>query len=88
MALFGEKYGDDVRVVAVGAPDQNELNQAFSKEFCGGTHVDRTGPIGDFKIIKEESVSAGVRRITAFTGRGLAKYLEQRSTLLMSFRLR
>ncbi len=82
MALFGEKYGDDVRVVAVGAPDTNGLNQAFSKEFCGGTHVDRTGVITDFKIIKEESVSAGVRRITAYTGRGLAKYLEQRSDIV------
>jgi len=82
MALFGEKYGDDVRVVAVGAPDANGLNQAFSKEFCGGTHVDRTGVIGGFKIIREESISAGVRRITAYTGRGLAKYLEQRSDIV------
>ena len=82
MALFGEKYGDDVRVVAVGAEDQDGLNQAFSKEFCGGTHVDRTGVIGGFKIIREESISAGVRRITALTGRGLAKYLEQRSDIV------
>jgi alanyl-tRNA synthetase len=82
MALFGEKYGDDVRVVAVGAPDQNGLHEAFSKEFCGGIHVDGTGVIGGFKIIKEESISAGVRRITAFTGRGLAKYLEQRSDIV------
>ena len=82
MALFGEKYGDDVRVVAVGAPNQDGLNEAFSKEFCGGTHVDRTGIIGGFKIIREESISAGVRRITAYTGRGLAKYLEQRSDIV------
>jgi alanyl-tRNA synthetase len=82
MALFGEKYGDDVRVVAVGAPNQDGLNQAFSKEFCGGTHVDRTGVISGFKIIREESISAGVRRITAYTGRGLAKYLEQRSDIV------
>jgi alanyl-tRNA synthetase len=82
MALFGEKYGDDVRVIAVGAPDTNGLNQAFSKEFCGGTHVDRTGVIGGFKIIREESISAGVRRITAYTGRGLARYLEQRSDIV------
>ena len=82
MALFGEKYGDDVRVVAVGAPDQDGLNHAFSKEFCGGTHVDRTGVIGGFKIIREESISAGVRRITAYTGRGLARYLEQRSDIV------
>ncbi|HEY5504526.1 MAG TPA: alanine--tRNA ligase-related protein, partial [Sedimentisphaerales bacterium] len=82
MALFGEKYGDDVRVIAVGAPNQDGLNQAFSKEFCGGTHVDRTGVISGFKIIREESISAGVRRITAYTGRGLAKYLEQRSDIV------
>ena len=82
MALFGEKYGDDVRVIAVGAPDTNGLNQAFSKEFCGGTHVDRTDVIGGFKIIREESISAGVRRITAYTGRGLARYLEQRSNIV------
>jgi alanyl-tRNA synthetase len=82
MALFGEKYGDEVRVVAVGAPDETGLQEAFSKEFCGGTHVDRTAVITDFKIIKEESVSAGVRRITAMTGAGLAKYLEQRSDIV------
>jgi alanyl-tRNA synthetase len=82
MALFGEKYGDDVRVIAVGAENQDNLNQAFSKEFCGGTHVDRTGVIGGFKIIREESISAGVRRITAYTGRGLARYLEQRSDIV------
>jgi alanyl-tRNA synthetase len=82
MALFGEKYGEVVRVVAVGAPDEKGLNLALSKEFCGGTHVDRTGVITDFKIIKEESVSAGVRRITALTGAGLAKYLEQRSDIV------
>ena len=82
MALFGEKYGDDVRVIAVGAENQDGLNQAFSKEFCGGTHVDKTGVIGGFKIIKEESISAGVRRITAYTGRGLANYLEQRSDIV------
>lgn len=82
MALFGEKYGDEVRVVAVGAAGPEKLQLALSKEFCGGTHVDRTGVIGGFKIIREESISAGVRRITAYTGRGLAKYLEQRSDIV------
>jgi alanyl-tRNA synthetase len=82
MALFGEKYGQDVRVVAVGAEEQDDLQEAFSKEFCGGTHVDRTGVIGGFKITKEESISAGVRRITALTGTGLEKYLEQRSGIV------
>ncbi|MFH1370120.1 MAG: alanine--tRNA ligase [Planctomycetota bacterium] len=82
MALFGEKYGQEVRVVAVGAEEQTNLNEAFSKEFCGGTHVGRTGVIGGFKITKEESISAGVRRITALTGLGLEKYLEQRSGIV------
>jgi len=82
MALFGEKYGSSVRVVAVGADDDKKLAQAFSKEFCGGTHVDRIGSIGNLKIIREESISAGVRRITALTGQGLADYLEQRSDII------
>jgi len=77
MALFGEKYGDKVRVVAIGADDKDELNEAFSREFCGGTHVDRLGFIGGFKIIKEESISAGVRRITALTGSALTSHLEK-----------
>ncbi len=77
MALFGEKYGDEVRVVAIGAEGKDRLDDAFSREFCGGTHVDRLGAIGGLKIIKEESISAGVRRITALTGAGLADYLEK-----------
>jgi alanyl-tRNA synthetase len=82
MALFGEKYGSEVRVVAIGAGDENEFSDAFSREFCGGTHTDRTGRIGGFKIIKEESISAGVRRITAMTGEGLNKFFEQRSDIV------
>jgi len=82
MALFGEKYGDDVRVVAIGIEGEERVGDAFSKEFCGGTHVDRVGSIGGFKIIKEESISAGVRRITALTGEGLGKYLEERSEIV------
>ncbi|MHC4125984.1 MAG: DHHA1 domain-containing protein, partial [Planctomycetota bacterium] len=82
MALFGEKYGQDVRVVAIGAEDETAINQAFSREFCGGIHVDRTGSIGDFKIIKQESISAGVRRIMAMTGAGLNKYLTERSDIV------
>ena len=77
MALFGEKYGEEVRVVAVGAGSENELDRAFSREFCGGTHVDQLGSIGGFKILKEESISAGVRRITAMTGAALMAHLEQ-----------
>jgi alanyl-tRNA synthetase len=82
MALFGEKYGSEVRVVAIGAEDDKHLSDAFSKEFCGGTHVDRIGDIGGFKIIKEESVSAGVRRITALTGEKLNELLEKRSEIV------
>jgi alanyl-tRNA synthetase len=82
MALFGEKYGNEVRVVSLGAEGESQIGQAFSREFCGGTHVDRLGSIGGFKIIKEESISAGVRRITALTGQGLTAYLEKASDIV------
>lgn len=81
MALFNEKYGDTVRVIAVGAPDEKNLTQAFSREFCGGTHIDNTGKIAGLKIIKEESISAGVRRITALTGDALLDYLAAQSNI-------
>ena len=82
MALFGEKYGSEVRVVAIGAEDKSHLAEALSKEFCGGTHCDNTGQIGGFKIIREESISAGVRRITALTGEKLTEFLEKRSEII------
>jgi len=81
MALFGEKYGSEVRVVCLGAADQDHIGEAFSREFCGGTHVDRLGVIGGFKILKDESISAGVRRITALTGQGLTAHLERGSEI-------
>jgi len=81
IALFGEKYGQTVRVVAIGAKNGDHLQDAFSKEFCGGTHVENVGSIGDLLITREESISAGVRRITACTGRALRELLHQRYKL-------
>jgi alanyl-tRNA synthetase len=82
MALFNEKYGQEVRVVAVGATDKDTIREALSREFCGGTHVANTSEIGGFKILREESVSAGVRRITAITGEQLATFLHQRDAVV------
>jgi alanyl-tRNA synthetase len=73
MMLFGEKYPDVVRVVYAGD---------FSKELCGGTHLENTGQIGLMKIIGEESVAAGTRRITALTGRGALEFIQRTQSIL------
>jgi alanyl-tRNA synthetase len=73
MALFGEKYGDTVRVLTLGHALKGE--GAYSVELCGGTHVARTGDIALFKIVQEQGVAAGVRRIEALTGEAARRYL-------------
>ena len=68
LALFGEKYGEEVRVVSMGPPAAGETGDFYSTELCGGTHVRRTGDIGLFRILSESAVAAGVRRIEVVTG--------------------
>ncbi len=83
MALFGEKYGDEVRVVAMGRqPEGTGNKETFSLELCGGTHVKRTGDIGLVKIVSEGAVASGVRRIEALAGEAALDYLEKQERLL------
>lgn len=84
-ALFGEKYGDEVRVVSMGTmPESGKGSdgQTYSLELCGGTHVARTGDIGEFVLLGDSASSAGVRRIEALTGSGATRYGRQMQTVL------
>lgn len=80
VALFGEKYGDEVRVLSLGDP-LDDSPKAYSVELCGGTHVERTGDIALFKITGEGAVAAGIRRVEAVTGEEARQYLENQAGL-------
>ena len=82
LALFGEKYGDEVRVVSMGGDTDIEGRSAWSVELCGGTHVNRTGDISLFKVTTEGAVAGGVRRIEAVTNQGAIDWVNQRLSVL------
>jgi alanyl-tRNA synthetase len=83
MALFGEKYGDEVRVVSMGTATRGDkANRPYSIELCGGTHVSATGDIGLVRILSDSPVAAGVRRIEALTGEAARRHLDDQDRLL------
>jgi alanyl-tRNA synthetase len=85
MALFGEKYGDEVRVLSMGGKEADSSRDQYSVELCGGTHVRATGDIGLLKIVSEGAVASGVRRLEALTGEAARQYLveqEQRLAII------
>jgi len=82
MALFGEKYGEEVRVLSMGQGNWNGSGRNYSVELCGGTHVRATGDIGVFRIVSESAVSSGVRRIEALTGEAARQWLVGREDTL------
>lgn len=83
LALFGEKYGDEVRVLSMGGEDPVKGGRQFSTELCGGTHVGRTGDIGFFKITGEAALASGVRRIEAVAGEAAGGYVAQQGSALI-----
>jgi alanyl-tRNA synthetase len=83
MALFGEKYGDEVRVVSMGTAQRGDkAGRIYSIELCGGTHVGATGDIGLLRVVSEGAVAAGVRRIEALTGEGARRHLDEQERRL------
>ena len=82
MALFGEKYGEEVRVVSMGQFEVGTTKSRYSTELCGGTHVSRTGDIGVFRLVSEGAVASGVRRIEAVTANGAIEHFNAREEIL------
>jgi alanyl-tRNA synthetase len=80
MAMFGEKYDEEVRVLSMGGNDPDDAKKPYSLELCGGTHVRRTGDIGAFKIVGESALAAGIRRVEAVTGEGVLQYLHEQES--------
>ena len=84
LALFGEKYGEEVRVLAMGGDAESARGGHFSVELCGGTHVQRLGDIGVFIIGQETAIASGIRRIEAFTGKAALEFIAARDRILQA----